>query len=236
MKNLIFIGILYILLINEGCKSSISDYQDDSRIYKMVLDTIPYLLDLKVEITPTKLKRIEALNELYAKDVTLYFEQLKRNMAIPYYRESPNFHCDTCIYVSYIYSFTTPMYVPNALKKSEFTLKNNISWSEDTLQSISFPYYDYQSPLIKYISLTDERLKNMSSTESFHPIDSLNRLLYTNYGNYYLGKLLFSRVLYSIDNQYAFLFVEYNKIIIGSFYFYKKTDKWKLMQFIEEYK
>ena len=220
-----------IVFINSGSPKDIR--KSDYKIYSIILDTMTCFPELRVEITPEKLARHFFLNMLFENEDSLYFTEFTKDLSKPFKNDTIDFTCDTCIYVAYLNFHTTIIYAHNFLKSSEYTLKNNINWPKDTLKSVYLPFKEYNSKTIKYICLTNKRRKNLDYSLSQHPMDSLNRLLYTNYGNYYVGDFVFSRILYSVDNQYAYTFVMYDGFKYFEFYFHKISDDWVLENIIK---
>ncbi len=227
-KKLIHIFSLLTVLGLMACNSISYEIDSDRKIYGYVLDSLSHFKELRVDITPEKLMRYYFLRDMFNKGDSTYFKELNKDLSKPNKRDTLNFKCDTCVYVAYLQYNTSIMFANNYLRKSDFTLKNNIVWPSDTLKIKNLPFKEYLSGTIKYICLTKRRSRNIDCSLGQHPMNKKNELLFSDYGNYFIGDFTLSGILYSQDKKYAFVLVAYNMVTSFEFYFHKKNGNWVL--------
>jgi len=228
MKKYWLLLLIQIFTLESKGQPIIDTIQSDKIIYELAFDSLPFWVDLKVRITPEDKRYSDSINKLLEKDYTQIFT-MKRKKFIQ--RKSPDFTCDSCIYVAYFYKQTTYINSYDSSQLNKFSKKSNTQWPDSKIKfpPVILPFSIYKIDALTYVSLS--QTKEFYTKEQEHFVDTINnRYLYEKYGNYYLGWFMFSRILYSIDHQYAFFFVSYNNYEFINIYCRKVDKEWRVEQ------
>ena len=209
--NKLFIILLCIFPANLFAQTNYnSKINIDSKIYKLVLDSLPTWVDFKAIGMPrVHTKYSDSIYNLLEKD-SLYYISLgvrKKLFSEPNTQKPPTYKsCDTCRFVAYFYQRTYLLNPFDSVLYNKNTISKKINWINmgDSIINLT----DFSTSRLSYIVLTSERI-NQSMPNNVHPMIN-GRPLYTQFGDYYVGYILMSNVIYSNDKKFAFLISLYN--------------------------
>jgi len=220
--------LMGIFPFNLHAQKDDSTKNTDSEIYKVVLDSLPSWDDFKVIGMPRAHTRYsDSIYNLLEKD-SLYFlsVEVRKNLFSEQSQQKlVSFkNCDTCRFVGYFYERTFRVNPTDSFVRNCKIIPEGIKWfnNGDSLIYLN----DFSIGNITFVNLTANREKQ-NHPPSVHPM--INGIpLYLQFGQYYIGWIMMSNIIYSDDRKNAFLLLVYNQNITAEILLHYNDQAWTI--------